>query len=116
MQEGCGETRKPVFATLRNTAVNRSVGLSVDHSIFGNPPFGRSFFTARGPPFIPEKTRRPKGAVIGVMERLLEMEIGADGAVTEEIELICTMTGFKRRFLTLHIGEGFFRSVELEAS
>jgi hypothetical protein len=51
-----------------------------------------------------------------MMERLLEMEIGVDRTVTEEIELICTMTGFRRRFLTLYIGEGFFRSVELEAS
>jgi hypothetical protein len=50
------------------------------------------------------------------MERLLEMEIGVDGAVTEEVELICTMTGFRRRFLIHHVSEGFFRSVELEAS
>jgi hypothetical protein len=57
-----------------------------------------------------------EGAVIGMMERLLEMEIGADGTVTEEIELVCTMTGFRRRFLTHYIGEGFFRSVELETS
>ncbi len=48
-----------------------------------------------------------------MMERLLDIEIGADGSVTEEIELICTMTGFRRRFLTYYMGEGFFRSVEL---
>ena len=41
------------------------------------------------------------------------MEVGADGTVTEEIELICTMTGFRCRFLIHHLGEGFFRSVEL---
>jgi hypothetical protein len=48
-----------------------------------------------------------------MMERLLDIEVGVDGTVTEEIELICTMTGFRRRFLVHHIGEGFFRSVEL---
>jgi len=35
-------------------------------------------------------------------------------ARTEEIELTCTMTGFRRRFLVHHIGEGLFRSIELE--
>ena len=47
------------------------------------------------------------------MERLLDIEVTQDGGVTEEIELICTMTGFRRRFLFHYIGEGFFRSVEL---
>ena len=50
------------------------------------------------------------------MERLLEVEVGAYGTILEEIEVICTMTGFRRRFLVHHIGEGFFRSVELEPS
>ena len=50
-----------------------------------------------------------------MMERLLEVEVTEQGTITEEIELICTMTGFSRRFLIHHIGEGFFRSVELEA-
>jgi hypothetical protein len=50
------------------------------------------------------------------MERLLEVEVGAYGTVTEEIELICTMTGFRSRFLVHHIGEGFFRSVALGPS
>ena len=49
------------------------------------------------------------------MERLLEVEVGAYGTILEEIELICTMTGFRRRFLIHHIGEGFFRSVALGA-
>ena len=47
------------------------------------------------------------------MERLLEVEVGAYGTILEEIELICTMTGFRSRFLVHHMGEGFFRSVEL---
>jgi hypothetical protein len=29
------------------------------------------------------------------------------------VELICTMTGFRSRFLIHHIGEGFFHSVAL---
>ena len=47
------------------------------------------------------------------MERLLDIEVTEYGTVTEEIELICCMTGFRRRWLVHHLGEGFFRSVEL---
>ena len=50
-----------------------------------------------------------------MLERLVDIEVSEDGTVTEEIELICCMTGFRSRFLVHHIGEGFFRSVELEA-
>jgi len=50
-----------------------------------------------------------------LLERLVDIEVTQDGTVTEEIVLICCMTGFRRRFLVDHIGEGFFRSVELEA-
>ncbi len=50
-----------------------------------------------------------------MLERLIDIEVTHDGTVTEEIELICCMTGFRRRFLVHHIGEGCFRSVELEA-
>ena len=48
-----------------------------------------------------------------MMERLVDIEITEYGTITEEIELICTMTGFRCRFLIHHLGEGFFRSVEL---
>jgi hypothetical protein len=48
-----------------------------------------------------------------MMERLLDIEVTESGTVFEEIELICTMTGSRRRFLVHHIGEGFFHSVEL---
>ena len=48
-----------------------------------------------------------------MFESLVDLELTDHGTVTEEIELICTMTGFRRRFLVHHIGEGFFRSVEL---
>jgi hypothetical protein len=51
-----------------------------------------------------------------MMERLLDIEVTEYGTVTEEIELICTMTGFRSRFLFHHMGEGFFRSVELGPS
>jgi hypothetical protein len=48
------------------------------------------------------------------MERVLDIVVTEYGAVTEEIELICTMTGFRRRFLFHHLGEGFYWSMELE--
>lgn len=51
-----------------------------------------------------------------MLERLLDIEVCEYGGVTEEIELICTMTGFRLRFLVHHLGEGFFRSVELGPS
>ena len=48
-----------------------------------------------------------------MMERLLDIEITEHGTVLEELELICTMTGFRCRFLVHHTGEEFFRSVEM---
>ena len=51
-----------------------------------------------------------------MMERLLDIEVAEDGTVTEEIEFICCMTGFRRRFLVHHMGEGLYRSAELESS
>ncbi len=51
-----------------------------------------------------------------MLERLLDIEVSQNGTVTEEIELICTMTGFRRRFLVHHLGEGFYRSAELGPS
>ncbi len=50
-----------------------------------------------------------------MMERLLDIEVTMYGTIIEEIEIICCMTGFRRRFLIHHVGEGFYRSVELEA-
>ncbi len=49
-----------------------------------------------------------------MLERLLDIEITEYGTIFEEIELICCMTGFRQRLLVHHIGEGFFRSLELE--
>ncbi len=51
-----------------------------------------------------------------MLERLLDIEVSQNGTVTEELELICTMTGFRRRFLVHHLGEGFYRSAELGPS
>ena len=51
-----------------------------------------------------------------MLERLLDVEASEHGTLTKEIELICAMTGFRRRFLIHHLGEGFFRSVELGPS
>ena len=47
------------------------------------------------------------------MEKLLNIEITDYGTVIEEVELICIMTGFSRRFLVHHVGEGFYQSVEV---
>ena len=49
-----------------------------------------------------------------MLERLLDIEVSENGTVTEELELICTMTGFRHRFLVHYLGGGFFRSLELE--
>jgi hypothetical protein len=49
-----------------------------------------------------------------MLERLRDIELTEYGTVTEEIELICTMTGFRLRFLVPYLGEGLFRSLELE--
>ena len=105
------------FATPRNAPFDRSVGLP-------DRPFGLGQPTARlirfGSPRVTINTRdckkpdtRPEEQIeMTTMERLLEVEVGAYGTILEEIELICTMTGFRRRFLVLHMAEGSY-SVEL---
>ena len=50
-----------------------------------------------------------------MMERLLDLEVTRYGAIIEEIELICTMTGFRRRFLMEHTVDGLCYCVELAA-
>ena len=50
-----------------------------------------------------------------MLERLLDIEVTRYGTIIEEIEVICCMTGFRRRFLVHHMGEGFSWTVELEA-
>jgi hypothetical protein len=51
-----------------------------------------------------------------MIERLIDIEVTRQGTIMEEIEVICCMTGFRRRLLIHHIGEGLFRSVELRAA
>ena len=48
-----------------------------------------------------------------MLERLVDVEITRYGTIIEEIELICTMTGFRRRFLVEHTVDGLRRSVEV---
>jgi hypothetical protein len=50
-----------------------------------------------------------------VIERLLDIEVGPRGTITVEVEVICCMTGLRRRMLVHYLENGFFRSVELEA-
>jgi hypothetical protein len=91
----------------------------INLSFFENPLLGRAVFPAhRSHSYQRQEQARVhnKEQIEMMMERLLEIEVGPDGTLTEEIELICTMTGFRRRFLVHHMGEGFFRSLELEAS
>ena len=51
-----------------------------------------------------------------MLEKLLDVEVTNDGKIIEEIEITCCMTGFRRRLLVVHLGEGFFRSAELGPS
>jgi hypothetical protein len=48
-----------------------------------------------------------------MMERLLDVEVTRYGTIIEEIELICTMTGFRRRFLVEHTVGGLSRFMEV---
>lgn len=50
-----------------------------------------------------------------MMKRVIDIEVTRYGTILEEIELICTMTGFRMRFLVEHMCDGSERSVELEA-
>jgi len=57
-----------------------------------------------------------EGGAKRMLERLLDIEVTEYATLLEEIEVICTMTGLRRRFLVHHLGEGFFRSLKLEAA
>lgn len=48
-----------------------------------------------------------------MLERLVDVEITEYGTLIEELEIVCCMTGFRMRLLVEHLGEGFYRSVEL---
>ena len=46
---------------------------------------------------------------------MIDIEVTASGGATEEIELICTVTGFGHGFLVHYLGEGLFHSMALES-
>jgi hypothetical protein len=48
-----------------------------------------------------------------MLERSLDIEVTRYGTIIEDVEIICTMTGFRRRFLVEHLDDRFFRSVEV---
>ena len=49
-----------------------------------------------------------------MIERVIDIKVTRYGTILEEIELICTMTGFRQRFLLEHKHDGSYRCVELE--
>ncbi len=53
--------------------------------------------------------------VTNTMERFVDVEVTAYGTIIEEKELICTMTGFRRRVLVEYTVEGLSRSLEVMA-
>ena len=60
------------------------------------------------------RLRQRGQAQMTTVEILMDVEVTPYGAIIEEVQVICTMTGFRRRFLFHYLGEGFFRSVELQ--
>jgi hypothetical protein len=48
-----------------------------------------------------------------MLERLIDMEVTGHGRILEELELVCCMTGFRRRLLVEHLINGYHRSFEL---
>ena len=53
--------------------------------------------------------------VTNTMERFVDVEVTCYGTIIEEKELICTMTGFRRRVLVEYTVEGLSRSLEVMA-
>jgi hypothetical protein len=51
-----------------------------------------------------------------VLEKLLDIEIMEQGTVIDEVDFICTMTGFRSRLLVQYIAKELFQSVALESS
>jgi hypothetical protein len=49
------------------------------------------------------------------IEILKEVEVTPYGTIIEEVQIICTMTGFRRRVLIEHTIEGLCRSLEVMA-
>ena len=49
------------------------------------------------------------------VEILMDVEVTPCGTIIEEVQVICTMTGFRRRVLVEHTIEGLRRSLEVMA-
>jgi hypothetical protein len=49
------------------------------------------------------------------MEILLDVEVTPYGTIIEEVQIVGTMTGFRRRVLVEHTIEGLRRSLEVMA-
>lgn len=49
------------------------------------------------------------------IEILKELTVTEFGTVIEEIEVICTMTGYRELFIIHHLGDGYFQSVSQPA-
>lgn len=50
------------------------------------------------------------------IENLVNIEVTPEGTVLEEIEIICTMTGFRRIILIHHLGDGYYQSTWVKAA
>jgi len=50
-----------------------------------------------------------------MMEMLVDVEVTRHGTIIEELEIVCTMTGFRRRVLVEHTVEGMRRSLAVMA-
>ena len=50
-----------------------------------------------------------------IVERVLDIRFTRYGTILEEVMLICTMTGFRRRVVVEHTVEGLSRSLEVMA-
>jgi hypothetical protein len=49
------------------------------------------------------------------LEKVLNIWFTRYGTILEELEIICTMTGFRRRVLVEYMADGSCRSVDLGA-
>ena len=49
------------------------------------------------------------------VEILMDVEVTPYETIIEEVQIICTMTGFRRRVLVEHTIEGLCRSLEVMA-
>lgn len=49
------------------------------------------------------------------VEILMDVEVTPYGTIIEEVQIFCTMTGFRRRVLVEHTIEGLCRSLEVMA-